>query len=175
MNTYQGKQLFRVGKIVNTQGLRGELRIIPTTDFTDRFQSGYQFIATTARGEQVEVTLQHARSHKTFLLLQFRGYTSINEVEKWKGGELFVTEDNLAPLEDGEYYFHQLLGLNVLTEDRQPVGVISDILQTGANDVYVIKRDLQKDLLLPAIDECIIETDLKNKQMIVRILPGLED
>jgi 16S rRNA processing protein RimM len=174
MKTYQGQRLFRVGKLVNTQGLKGELRLVPMTDFPDRFQAGLDFVVESITGEQTAVKLEQARPHKNFLIASFQGYKSINEVEQWKGGELFVTEENLARLEDGEYYFHQLIGMEVLTEDNEPVGVLKDILQTGANDVYVIQRPDKKDLLLPAIDDCIINVDVENNRMIVHILLGLE-
>jgi len=174
MKTYQGQKLFRVGKLVNTQGLKGEMRMIPTTDFPERFQAGLDFVVESITGQQTAVKLEHARPHKKFLLVAFKGYESINEVEHWKGGELFVTEGNLAELEDGEYYFHQLIGMEVLTEDNKPIGKLKEILQTGANDVYVIQRLDKKDLLLPAIDDCIIDIDVDNNKMIVHILPGLE-
>lgn len=174
MKTYQGQRLFRVGKIVNTQGLRGELRVISVTDFPDRFQPECEFIIVGSKGQPEPVIVEQARSHKNFMLLKFKGYDSINDVEKWKGSELFVTEDNLAELEDGEYYFHDLLGLTVQTETGELVGTLSDILQTGANDVYVVKRDGQKDLLLPVIDECVLDIDIPGKKIVVHILPGLE-
>ncbi|OEH85791.1 hypothetical protein BHU72_03135 [Desulfuribacillus stibiiarsenatis] len=174
MKTYQGNKIFRVGKIVNTQGIKGELRIVPVTDFPDRFQRGEEFIVEDAKGQQFVTIVESARPHKNFILLKFKDMNSINDVEKWKGGELFVTEENLAPLEEGEYYFHQLIGLQVYTEDQVHVGTLDDILQTGANDVYVVKRPGQKDLLLPVIDECIREVNLDKNQIIVYIMPGLE-
>lgn len=174
VKSYNGKQLFRVGKIVNTQGIKGELRIIPVTDFPDRFQPGLEFIIDQDKKSPIEVIVESARPHKNFILLKFKGYNSINDVEQWKGGELFVTEDNLAELEEGEYYFHQLLGLDVKTEDGTLIGTLKDILQTGANDVYVVAREGNKDLLLPVIDECVLDIDLVEKVVTVHILPGLE-
>ncbi|OEF98782.1 hypothetical protein BHF68_02595 [Desulfuribacillus alkaliarsenatis] len=171
---YQGKKLFRVGKIVNTQGIKGELRLVPTTDFPDRFKPKSLFIIKNASGEMNEVELEKARPHKNFIIIKIQGCESINEVEKWKGSELFVTEDNLATLAEGEYFFHQLLGCKVQSEEAEEIGVLDNILQTGANDVYVVKREGKKDLLLPVIDECVKDIDTENKIITVHVMPGLE-
>lgn len=171
---YKNKELFRVGKIVNTQGLGGELRLISTSDFPDRFAPGLDFIAENIKKELIEVKLKTVRLHKNFILVSFAGYEGINEVIQFKTGNLYVTEENLAGLDDGEYYFHQLIGLQVVDEGGNIIGKIKDILQTGANDVYVVARDGKSDLLLPVIDECVLAIDLESRTVRVHVLEGLE-
>ncbi len=168
------KRYYTVGKLVNTQGLRGEVRVISTTDFADeRFAIGnelYLFHPTLTQPLKVKVASR--RNHKEFELLKFVGFDSINDIEKYKGGELKVSEDELMELEDDEFYIHQLVGCQVYTEEGEELGKIVDVLQPGANDVWVVKGK-RGEILLPFIDDCIKQVDVKNKRVICHLLEGL--
>ncbi|WP_126426273.1 ribosome maturation factor RimM [Brevibacillus marinus] len=168
------KQYFRVGKLVNTQGLRGEVRVIATTDFPEeRFQPGSQlYLFHPTLQEPLRLTVASWRRHKGFELLKFEGYDSINDVEKWKGGELKVAEDELLELADDEYYIHQLIGCEVVTEEGEQLGRIVDVLQPGANDVWVV-RGPRGEIYLPFIDDCIKQVDIEQKRVVCHLLEGL--
>lgn len=168
------KRYYTVGKVVNTQGLRGELRVISTTDFPDeRFRIGNTlllFHPSLAQPLQVEVASR--RLQKDFVILTFKGYPTINDVEKFKGGELKIGEDDLIELEEDEYYIHQLVGCEVITDEGEELGKITDVLQPGANDVWVVKGK-RGEILLPFIDDCIKHVDVKNKRVICHLMEGL--
>lgn len=114
------------------------------------------------------------RQQKNVWIVAFQGVGSISEVEHWKGLELCVDESRLQPLPEGTYYVHQLLGLRVVTDEGQDVGEIVDVLTPGANDVYVVRGNLQtRDVLIPAIPDCVLAVDLERKTMRIHLLPGL--
>jgi 16S rRNA processing protein RimM len=165
---------FTVGKVVNTQGLRGELRIVSTTDFPDeRFRVGNElYLFHPSLAEPLKVEIASRRSHKGFELLSFKGYGSINDVEKYKGGELKIPEDDLMELDEDEYYIHQLVGCEVVTDEGEELGKIVDVLQPGANDVWVVKGK-RGEILLPFIDDCIKHVDVRNKRVVCHLMEGL--
>lgn len=168
---------YTVGKIVNTHGIRGEVKVIATTDFVDeRFVVGNKlYLFLPKQATPLELVIKTHRSHKQFEMLSFEGYDNINLVEKFKQCELKISEDQQAALDDDEYYYHQIIGLKVLDEQHQEIGSIKEILSPGANDVWVVKRNGQKDLLLPAIKDVIKEIDVINGFVIVEVLEGLDD
>jgi 16S rRNA processing protein RimM len=169
------RQLILVGHLVNTQGVRGEVRVISRTDFEDvRFKKGSQLLLVHPNFEQpVPLTIASARKHKQFILLKFEGHHNINDVEKYKGGDLKVPEEDLVELPENTYYIYQLIGCQVVTDEGEELGVVKDVLQPGANDVYVVKPPKGKDILLPVIPDCVLDVDVKNKKILVHILPGL--
>lgn len=171
-------EYYNVGKLVNTQGIKGEVRVIPITDFADsRFQKGNVVYAKLAdRSGLISLEIDGVRKHKNFIILHFKNHPSINDVEYLKPAILMISEAELSDddLAEGEYYYHQIIGLNVVTETGQTLGTIKEILAPGANDVWVVQRDGQKDLLLPKIDDVIKKIDLANKQVTVELLEGLE-
>ncbi len=139
-------EFYQVGKIVNTHGIRGEVKVIATTDFPEeRFKPGnklYAFKQNASTG--TELTIQKSRRHKQFIMLAFEGYDNINLVEKFKGDDLKVSADQQEELEDGSYYYHQIIGLDVVDENGNTLGKIKEILSPGANDVWVVKRKTKK-------------------------------
>ncbi|WP_172189736.1 ribosome maturation factor RimM [Lentilactobacillus kribbianus] len=171
-------EYYNVGKLVNTQGIKGEVRVIPITDFADsRFQKGNVVYAKLVdRSDLISLEIDGVRKHKNFIILHFKNHPSINDVEYLKPAILMISEAELSDddLAEGEYYYHQIIGLNVVTETGQTLGTIKEILAPGANDVWVVQRDGQKDLLLPKIDDVIKKIDLANKQVTVELLEGLE-
>lgn len=167
-------QFFRVGKIVNTQGLRGELRVISTTDFPEqRFKVGNQlYLFHPSLAEPLRVTIRSSRPHKNFQLLAFEGFPSINDVEKFKGGELKISEEDLLELEEDEYYIHQIIGCDVYSDEGEYLGKLVDVLKPGANDVWVVEGS-RGQLLLPYIDDCIKQVDIENKRIVCHLMEGL--
>ncbi|TXC91981.1 ribosome maturation factor RimM [Metabacillus litoralis] len=168
---------FNVGKIVNTHGVRGEVRVISKTDFADeRYQPGNKlYIFKENSEEHLEVVVVSHRVHKNFDLLTFKGMNSIQDVEPFKGSLLKVTEDQLTELDDGEYYFHEIIGCQMFTDEGLEIGVIREILATGANDVWVVKRKEGKDLLVPYIDDIVSEINIEDKKIIITPMEGLLD
>jgi 16S rRNA processing protein RimM len=171
------QRLILVGHLVNTQGIRGEVRVISRTDFEDiRFKKGSKlWLVHKNFPEPILLTVASSRRHKKFILLTFEGHSSINDVEKYKGGDLMVKEEDLVELPENTYYIYQLIGCQVVTDEGQELGVVKEVLQPGANDVYVVKPPKGKDILLPVIPECVLDVDIPNKKILVHIMPGLLD
>ncbi|WP_169083102.1 ribosome maturation factor RimM [Paenibacillus sp. PL91] len=168
---------FTVGKVVNTHGIRGELKILSQTDFADvRFAAGSKLLMLNEEsGATLEVKVVSARENKNVYILKLEGFTDINQVEKYKGWVLKVSEANLVDLDEGEYYYHEIIGCRVVTEEGEELGTISEILSPGANDVWVVDRPKGsgKQLLLPVIDEVLISVNTKEKIVTVRLMEGL--
>lgn len=168
------EELLQVGAITNTHGVRGEVKVFPTTDDVNRFKKLKHVILDTGK-EQIELTITQVKFFKNLVILKFKDLDNINDVEKWKGKPLYVTRKDAVKCEKDEYFIADLIGLKVTAEDGEELGEISDVLSTGANDVYVISTPGSKDLLLPAIKECILKVDMQERTMQVHILPGLRD
>ncbi|WP_342472866.1 ribosome maturation factor RimM [Metasolibacillus sp. FSL H7-0170] len=167
---------FNVGRIVNTHGIRGEVRVISTTDFEDtRFAVGSK-LAVFKKDEKrpIWVTVESVRRHKNFILLTFEGMNNINLVEPFKEGLLKVTMDQLEDdeLEENEYYYFEIKDCEVFSEDGERVGVITDILETGANDVWEVKGP-KKMHYIPYIEDVVKEIDIDNKKIIIHVMEGL--
>lgn len=167
---------YKVGKIVNTQGLRGEVRVISTTDFPEeRYQKGTTL--ALFRDGILEKMLEVAshRRHKNFDLLTFVGHPSINDVEHYRDCLLKVSEENLVELEDDELYYHEIIGMEILTDEGESLGTVSEILSPGGNDVWVVKQKGKKDLLVPFIEPVVYEIDKTAKKAYIHVLEGLID
>ncbi|GBG97394.1 ribosome maturation factor RimM [Lactococcus termiticola] len=167
---------YKVGTIVNTQGLQGELRILHTTDFPeDRFAKGSILALFDEQGNYVQdMKVKTAKPYKNMYLVKFDGYYHINDVEKFKGMTLQIAEENQSELSDTEFYYHEIIGCKVY-EDEAYIGDIVEILQPGANDVWVVKRQGKRDLLLPYIPSVILEVNVADKRVNVDIMEGLDD
>ncbi|MED3953883.1 ribosome maturation factor RimM [Priestia aryabhattai] len=167
---------FKVGKIVNTHGVKGEIRIVSTTDFADeRYEKGNKlYIFKEKQSEPVEVTVASHRRHKNFDLLTFEGYHNVNDVEQYKNCEVKIPEEQLTGLEDGEFYFHEIIGCTVKTEDGVEVGTVKEILTPGANDVWVVKKG-GKEVLIPYIDDVVQSIDIEEKEIVITVMEGLLD
>ncbi|WP_107942277.1 ribosome maturation factor RimM [Metasolibacillus fluoroglycofenilyticus] len=167
---------FNVGRIVNTHGIRGEVRVISTTDFEDtRFAVGSK-LAVFKKDEKrpIWVTVESVRRHKNFILLTFEGMNNINLVEPFKEGLLKVTMDQLEDdeLEENEYYYFEIKDCEVFSEDGERIGVITNILETGANDVWEVKGP-KKMHYIPYIEDVVKEIDIDNKKIIIHVMEGL--
>ena len=165
--------LFRVGVIANTHGIRGEVKVFPTTGEPERYNYLKEVILDTGK-EKKTLEVASARFFKNLVIVKFKGIDNINDVEQYKGCELFVTRENAIPLEEGEYYIADIIGAKIETEDGEFFGTLKDVLETGANLVYVSEHKGQ-EVLLPVIPDCVKEIDTENKKVVVHIMPGLLD
>ncbi|WP_438432415.1 ribosome maturation factor RimM [Gorillibacterium sp. sgz500922] len=169
----EGK-LFNVAKIVNTHGIRGELKLVSQTDFPDlRFSRGSELLLLGPAGEELPVTVETGRPQKNVWLVKFREFSDINAAEKVKGWEVKVSEENLAELEQGDFYYHEIIGCRVFTEEGEELGTVKEILSPGANDVWTVELPNGKELLLPYIDEVVLKVDVTDKRITVRLMEGL--
>ena len=168
------EQYLRVGVITSTHGIRGEVKVFPTTDDANRFKKLKQVYVDLGR-EKVELEVAGCRFFKNLVIVKFKGIDDINDIEKYKGKDLLVSRENAVPLEEGEYYIADLIDLKVINEDNEEIGVLYDVMQTGANDVYVINMTNGKELLLPAIDDCVLDINLEEGYIKIHILDGLLD
>ena len=168
------EQYFQVGEISSTHGIRGEVKVYPTTDDPARFRRLKEVLLDTGGG-WLTLELEQVRFFKQMVIVKFKGYDSINDVEKYRSKGLYVPREQAVPLEEGEYYIADLLGMKVLTEDGGHFGTLRDVMQTGANDVYVIDSLHSGEVLLPAIADCILEVSVEQGWMKIRLLEGLLD
>ena len=169
------EQLYTVGKIVNTHGIRGELKIVPQTDFPEeRFQPKSKlFFQHPETLEAFPVVVESSRLQKNVYVLRFVGFGNINDVEKYKGWLLKVADSERRALDEDEYYYSDIVGCQVITDEGEDLGVISEILSPGANDVWVVKRKKGADVLLPVIDEVILDINIPEKVIKVHVMEGL--
>ena len=163
---------FQIGIISSTHGIRGEVKVFPTTDDVRRFGKLKEVILDTGK-EDLNLSVQSVKYFKQFVIVKFEGLDDINAVEKYRGKSLYVTRENAVRLHKDEYFIADLIGLSVQDETGEPIGVLEDVLGTGANDVYRIRLTDGRELLLPAIRQCVLEVDVQAGFMKVHILEGL--
>ncbi len=168
------ENLLQVGVITSTHGLRGEVKVFPTTDDVNRFKELKEVILDTGK-EKLALEIQGVKFFKQLVILKFKGIDHINDVEKYKNSTLLVTRENAVKLEEGEYFIADLIGLKVISDENVDLGLLKEVLFTGANDVYVIEGQDKKEILLPAIKDCILKVDLNERIMQVHIMEGLLD
>ncbi len=166
------EDLFQVGIITSTHGVKGEVKVYPTTDDVRRFKKLKEIILDTGK-EHVALELESVKYFKQMVILKFKGIDTLNEVEKFRQKSLYVTRANAVRLRKDEYFIADLIGLKVVDEENKELGTLEDVMLTGANDVYVIKLLNGKELLLPAIKQCILDVDMENRCMQVHVLEGL--
>lgn len=164
------QEYIAVGRVVRPHGVRGVLLVEAISELIHRLEPSSQiFLGEYKRVAEVE----YLRPHKDRFLLALDSLEDRDQAEEWRGSELFLRTADSESLPEGIYYHWQIIGLEVETEEGEAMGVIQKILETGANDVYVVEQSGRKELLLPAIDEVIREVDLDGGRMVVRLLPGL--
>lgn len=169
------KQFFVVGEIVNTHGIKGELKVLKLSDYSERFAPGTQLYLFPKQGPVQEVIIEQQRLHKNYHLLKFSGYNHMSEVEPFKEGLLKITADQMEELEEGAYYYHDIIGCEVFTLLDEKIGVVIDIFATGANDVWVVKGINQKEILIPYIDDVVKTVDINMKKIEIDPMEGLLD
>ena len=166
------QDLLRVGVITSTHGIRGEVKVFPTTDDPDRFKKLKECIIAGKRGN-VNVTVQSVKFFKQYVIVKFKEFDNINDIERYKRCPLLVEPKDAVELEEDEYFIADMIGIEVVTEDDKPFGTLKDVMETGANDVYVIDTDEHGEVLVPAIRECILDVDIENQKMKIHLMDGL--
>ena len=165
-------QYLEIGQIVNTFGIKGMVKFVPYTDDIERFDD-LKKVYVVNKKTRKEYEIQEVKYHKNMVLIKFKGIEKVEEAQNLQNSYLEIDRKDAKPLEEGVYYIVDLLGLEVYTEEGKLLGKIDDIYNTGSNDIYVVKDNLGKQVLLPAIKEVIKQVDLENKKIIVHILKGL--
>lgn len=166
------EDLLKVGVITTTHGVRGEVKVFPTTDDAERFLELEYVLLDTGR-ELRRLDIKNVRFFKNLVILKFDGIDNINDIEKYKGKDLWIPREEAQELGEDEYYIADLQGLNVVLEDGTEFGTLRDVMETGANDVYIIDSNEHGEVLLPAIKECILDVDLEKNTMTVYLMKGL--
>lgn len=162
----------QVGIIASTHGIKGEVKVFPTTNDAKRFtklKSAYIDLGT----EKMEIHIEQVKFFKKMVILKFKEFQDINEVERFKSKSILVTRDNAVKLEKDEYFIADLIDISVKTDENEDLGILTDVLETGANDVYVVTTKENKEILIPAIKDCILAVDIVERTMLVHLLEGL--
>ena len=168
------EDLLQVGIITSTHGVRGEVKVYPTTDDPRRFRRLKEVVLDTGK-EKMNLEIEGVKFFKQFVILKFKGLDNINDIEKYRQKSLYVTRKNAVRLQRDEYFIADLIGMKVQDEDGKELGTVKDVIETGANDVYEVEMADGKSLLLPAIKQCILNVDVENGTMQVHVLEGLLD
>lgn len=166
------EKLLQVGVITSTHGIRGEVKVFPTTDDPKRFKKLKQVILDTGK-EKRDLEVESVKFFKQFVILKFKGIDNIDEVERYKRCPLLVTRDHAVPLQEDEYFIADMIGMQVVTEDGAVFGTLKDVIETGANDVYIIESSEHGEVLVPAIKECILDINIEEQKMQIHLMDGL--
>lgn len=164
--------MLRVGVYSNTHGIRGEIKVFPTTDDATRFKKLKKVFLDTREGRK-EFTIVQVKFFKQMVILKFKEINHINEIEPYKGCDLLIERKDAVPLAENEYFICDIIGAEVYTEDGTLFGRLKDVMTTGANDVYVVTTTEEKEVLLPVIPDCVKDIDIENKKVVVHIMKGL--
>lgn len=166
------EDLLQVGVITTTHGIRGEVKVYPTTDDVHRFEELESVLLDTGK-EYRELKIKSVKYFKQYAILKFKGIDNINDIEKYKGRDLWIPREEAQELDEDEYYIADLLGMKVLLEDGSEFGTLKNVMETGANDVYIVDSVEHGEVLLPAIKECILDVDIETNTMTVHLMKGL--
>ena len=166
------EDLLQVGIITSTHGVRGEVKVYPTTDDPRRFRRLKEVVLYTG-SEKLNLEIEGVKFFKQFVILKFKGIDNINDIERYKRCPLLVERKDAVALEEDEYFIADMIGIQVVTEDDEPFGTLKDVMETGANDVYVIDTEEHGEVLVPAIRECILDVDIENQKMKIHLMDGL--
>ncbi len=166
------QNLLEIGQIVNSYGIKGFMKVVPFTDDITRFEK-LKTVYVEIKKELEELEIEEVKYHKNLVLLKIKGIDDINDVEKYKNCYLKIDRKNAVELPEDTYFIVDLIGIEVYDENQKLLGNIIDVFPTGSNDVYVVKDEMGKQILLPAIASVIKQVDIKNKKMVVNLLEGL--
>lgn len=166
--------LIEVGKIVNTHGLRGDVKVVAWMDYPEDFEQ-LTTVYIKTRTELKKLTVKNVKYQKNNLIVGFNELKDINEAEPFKNSVLYADREELGELPDGVHYIVDLIGLDVVNEEGEKIGVLADVFNTGANDIYDVKREGKKNLLLPVIDDVVKSIDIENGVITVHVMEGLDD
>ena len=168
------EQFLQVGVITQTHGVRGEVKVFPTTDDPERFLDLKKVLLDTGK-EKISLEIKSVKFFKQFVIVKFKGIDNINDIERYKRCPLLVNREDAVELEEDEYFIADMIGMEVFTEDGELFGTLKDVIETGANDVYVINSKKHGEVLVPAIKECILDVNVKEGKMLVHLMDGLID
>jgi len=166
--------MLEIGKIVNTHGLRGEVKVVPWTDYPEDFEN-IKNVTVKLRREEISLTIRNIKYQKNNIIVAFKEFNTIEEAEKLKNAVMYATREELGELPEGVYYVADLIGMTVVDDEKNNVGKISDVIKTGSNDVYIVKREGKRDLLLPVIDDVVLDVNTDDRIVTVHIMEGLDD
>ena len=171
------EELFQVGSITQTHGIKGEVKVFPLTDDISRFKNMKDLLLDGGKDGYITLEVENVRPQKNLVILKFKGIDNINDIEKYKGRGLYVTKENRVKLKQDEYFIADLIGCEVYTDENpdEKFGEISDVMETGANDVYDIELVNGGNVLIPAIKDCILGVDVENRRVDIHLMKGLMD
>ncbi len=167
------QEYFEIGQIVNHFGIKGIVKVVPYTDDITRFDN-LKTVYVTIKQNKKQYIIEEVKYHKNMVLIKFKGIDKVEDAESLRNGILEVERKDAAKLEKDSYYIADLIGMQVYTDDGKTLGVLDDIYNTGSNDIYVIKTEEYKQILLPAIKDVIKEISLEENKIIVHMISGLE-
>ena len=165
-------EYLEIGQVVNIFGIKGMIKVKPFTENIKRFDKLTK-IYIKKKNTEKEYEIEEVKYHKNMVLIKLKGIDTVEEAEKLRDGYLQVDRKDEEPLEEGTYYIVDMIGLEVYTDDENILGKLEDIYNTGSNDIYVVKNEQRKQILLPAISEVIQKIDMENKKIIVHLIEGL--
>ena len=165
------EKVLQVGVIASTHGIKGEVKVFPTTNDAERFRKLKKVILDTGT-EKLDMEIEGVKFFKQFVIVKFKGIDSIDEIEKYKGKSLFVTREDAVKCKKDEYYIADLIGIEVVEESGSPFGRLKDVMETGANDVYIIEMSDGREVLLPAIRQCILDVNIEKGIMTIHVMEG---
>ena len=168
------EQFLRVGVISSPHGVHGDVKVYPTTDSAKRFEELSEVIIKTKTGD-INTKIEKVRYFNNLAIVKFNCFSTPEEARKFIGADIFIDRKFAQPLEEGEYYIADLIGCRVVSDEGKELGTLKDVLQTGANDVYIVEDENKKELLFPVIKECIKQVDIENSIITVHIMKGLLD
>jgi len=168
------EDMLRVGVFSNTHGIRGEIKVFPTTDDMARFKK-LKVLYLDKGTELMKLEVSSVRFFKNMVIMKFKGIDNINDIEKYKGKDLLIERKQAIPLQENEYFICDIIDAEVVTKEGEEIGTLKEVLQTGANDVYVVKTKEGKEVLFPVIDECVLDVNTEKKVVTVRLMPGIMD
>ena len=164
---------FQIGVITQTHGIKGEVKVFPTTDDVKRFKR-LEKVTIDSGKKRFEAEIESVKFFKQFVILKFKGFDTIEDVQPYKQAKLLVDREHAVRLRKDEYFVADLIGTKVVSDEGTELGVMTDVIETGANDVYVVENDKKEQILLPVIPDVVKKVDIKEKKIIVKLLNGLE-
>ena len=167
------EKYLEIGQIVNTFGIKGMVKIKPFTENTKKRFDNLKKVYIKTKKEKKEYEIEEIKYHKEMVLAKFKGIETIEEAEKFRNSYLLINRENEKPLEKGTYYIVDMIGLEVYTDEGEKLGILDDIFNSGSSDIYVVKNELGKQILLPAIKEVIKNIDMENRKITVHLIKGL--
>ena len=166
--------MLRIGVVTRPHGLRGEVKVFPTTSDPERFKS-CDLVFLVTKKEVLELHVESVKYFKKQVILKFKEFSKVEDVEAFHQCDLMVDREDAIELGEGEYFLYDAIGCRVVSDEGAEIGEIKDVLETGANPVFVIKTDAGKEVLFPVIDECILSVDTEKMEAVAHVMPGLMD